>query len=252
MTPEGKARVLIGTSGWSYDHWEGPFYPEGLASAKRLEFYSQHFSTVEINTSFYHIPQEKTVFRWKEIVPENFAFAVKAPRFITHMQKLKEPRSARRFIERMEALGDKLEVVLFQLPPFWSKDALRLSRFLAHLPKNHRYAFEFREASWYDREVYSILEQGGAALTSHDLHQIESPIEVTAEFTYLRFHGTIGTYGGKYSRLQLARQEKRIRRFLAQGLDVYAYFNNDERGFAVENAKELAMLLEPYLPPTTT
>ncbi len=240
----GSASLLVGTSGWSYDHWVDPFYPPGLPSSKRLFHFSQHFRTVEINSSFYHLPSEKTLATWRDTVPKNFVFAAKASRFITHIKRLQDIQSAELFLDLIAILGDRLGPILFQLPPSLKKDLPRLLNFLDFLPANRRFAFEFRHDSWYSADVYDALHRKNAALCIHDLNQKLTPIEVTASFVYRRFHGTVGKYGGKYPRSLLAEWGKRIGGFLRRRLAVYAYFNNDAYGYAVENAKELHHFLE--------
>jgi len=238
-----RGTLLVGTSGWSYDHWVGPFYPSGLPSTKRLLYFSQHFPTVEINSSFYHLPSEKTLATWRETVPEGFIFAAKASRFVTHIKRLQDPKSVELFLERIGILGDRLGPILFQLPPSLGKDLPRLLKFFEFLPSNLRLAFEFRHDSWYSSDLYDALRQKEAALCIHDLNQRVTPIEVTASFVYIRFHGTVGKYGGKYPTSNLVKWAGKIREFLRRKLAVYVYFNNDAYGYAVENAKELNHLL---------
>jgi len=145
-----KSRIHIGTSGWSYDHWVGPFYPDGLSGDEFLGHYAKSFRTVEINNSFYHMPEKKTLRRWARTVPDNFMFSLKASRYITHMKRLKDPRKpVSKFLKTAEALGDKLGPVLFQLPPKWRVNRERLESFLESLPGGHRYAFELRDPSWF-------------------------------------------------------------------------------------------------------
>src|SRR4051812_1705471 len=144
------ARIHIGTSGWNYKHWLGRFYPERFPSAEMLRFYSQQFGTVELNNSFYHLPTTKSFRHWRETAPENFVFAVKGSRFITHMKKLKAPKtSTKKFFTRVEKLEEKLGPILFQLPPHWRVNVKRLATFLERLPDDYRYAFEFREQTWF-------------------------------------------------------------------------------------------------------
>jgi len=172
------AEVYIGTSGWNYKHWRGPFYPEDLPDKEMLSFYAEHFDTVEINNTFYHLPSFKTLKTWRETVPRKFTFAVKASRFITHMKKLKAPKtSTKKFFTRVERLEDKLGPILFQLPPHWGCDADRLADFLDALPSRRRYGFEFRDQSWHTEEVYDLLKKHNAALCIYDLAGKESPLD---------------------------------------------------------------------------
>jgi uncharacterized protein YecE (DUF72 family) len=238
-------KIHIGTSGWHYKHWRGLFYPEKLPAKEMFAFYAQHFDTVEINNSFYHLPLSSTFDSWRENSPPSFLFAVKASRFITHMKKLKDPvTSSQKFFAGVERLGPKLGPILFQLPPRWHVDIERLTSFLEALPKAHEYVFEFRDESWLVKDVYDVLRRYGAAFCIHDLARMETPLEVTADFTYIRFHGP-GTakYRGSYSLQALQHWEKRITSWRADLSAVYVYFNNDVGGHAIENATTLKQLL---------
>ncbi|HYX27500.1 MAG TPA: DUF72 domain-containing protein [Pyrinomonadaceae bacterium] len=240
------AEIHIGTSGWNYKHWLGRFYPEKIRPPDMLAFYLQHFNTVELNNSFYHLPSIKSFRNWRETVPQDFVFAVKASRFITHMKKLKAPKtSTRKFFTRVAKLRDKLGPVLFQLPPHWRMNVERLQLFLERMPKNYRYAFEFREAAWFTDEIYELLKQHRAALCIYHMNGYTSPLEVTADFVYLRFHGASSTYGGSYSDSQLDAWAKHVKNWRGAGKEVFAYFNNDPEAHAVKNAKSLRRLLGP-------
>ncbi|HKL62972.1 MAG TPA: DUF72 domain-containing protein, partial [Woeseiaceae bacterium] len=196
---DGRGRARIGTSGWSYGHWEDAFYPEGLATGERLAFYARRFATVELNNSFYQLPAREQLEQWRDMVHDDFVFAVKASRYITHMKKLKDPaESLERFLGRVEALGSTLGPVLFQLPPRWHRDPDRLASFLRQLPGEHRYAFEFRDPSWHAGETYSALREAGAAFCIYNLAGEVSPKEITADFVYIRLHGPDGAYQGSY------------------------------------------------------
>lgn len=235
------ATVRIGTSGWHYKHWLGLFYPRGLPAREMFNFYSQHFDTVEINNSFYRLPLPTTFESWRDNSPDNFLFAVKGSRFITHMKKLKDPKSSGlKFFDGVERLGEKLGPILFQLPPRWSVNVERLSAFLEVLPKEHRYVIEIRHESWLVKEVYAALREHNAAFCIHDLAQMQTPIEITADFTYLRFHAPgRAKYSGSYSPKALHDFAARIKNWRSEGVDTYAYFNNDVGGHAIRNAKTL-------------
>lgn len=236
--------VHIGTSGWNYKHWLGRFYPEKFPAKDMLDFYSHHFNTVELNNSFYHLPSFESLRTWRKTVPESFVLAVKGSRFITHMKKLKAPKtSTRKFFSRVKHLEDKLGPILFQLPPHWTVNIERLSVFLERLPNEYRYAFEFREPSWFTDEIYKLLKKHHAALCIYHMSGYDSPAEITANFVYLRFHGAHSTYGGSYSKSQLRLWAKRIRAWQADGKEVFVYFNNDPEAHAVYNAKTLRELL---------
>ena len=238
-------RTYIGTSGWHYQHWKGPFYPEGLRTSGFLEHYSQHFSTAEVNNSFYRLPEEKTLAGWRDAVPESFIFSVKASRYLTHMKKLKDPQEPlKRLLDKVITLEDKLGPILFQLPPRWRLNPERLESFLEILPENHRYAFEFRDASWFDDEVYRILRGYGAAFCIYDLDGQTSPKEVTADFVYVRLHGPKGPYQGRYGTEMLSGWTGAFSRWVNEGKDVYCYFDNDEAGYAPQDALRLQQMME--------
>jgi len=241
---QGHGKCFVGTSGWSYDHWEGPFYPAGLGSDGRLEYYAERFGSVEINNAFYQLPAKKSLQHWRETVPGDFKFTVKASRYITHMKKLNDPRdSVERFFARIALLGDKLGPVLFQLPPKWGFDADRLSSFLQLLDKRHKYAFEFRDHSWLNDEACELLARHGAALCIYDLDGFTSPSELTTNFVYLRLHGPDGPYRGSYDSRALAGWAGALSAWSRKGLDCYCYFDNDEDGHAVRNAARLNEML---------
>jgi len=192
--------IHIGTSGWQYDHWQGPFYPEQLPKQSFLAHYGQQFQTVEINNTFYQLPAAKTLANWQALVPDDFVFAVKASRYITHMKKLKDPQKAiANFFERIPALGHKLGPILFQLPPNWKFNAGRLQDFLAALPRQHRYAFELRAPGWLNDHAYQLLADYNVALCIYDFDGRLSPKKVTADFVYIRLHGPEAKYQGKYN-----------------------------------------------------
>jgi uncharacterized protein YecE (DUF72 family) len=238
------AELRIGTSGWHYKHWLGNFYPAKMPASRMLEFYYQRFDTVEINNSFYRLPQVETFRCWKESTPRNFLFAVKASRFITHNKKLIEPENAlNNFLPRAEALGEKLGPVLFQLPPSWRKNLQRLQLFLEALPPYHRYTFEFREPTWMSDDVYELLRQHNAAFCIYEIAGYHSPILTTAEWVYVRLHGPGGKYQGSYSDEALAAWADRIDEWAAQNKGVYVYFDNDQAGYAAFNAMTLRRMI---------
>jgi uncharacterized protein YecE (DUF72 family) len=232
--------IRVGTSGWHYGHWKGRFYPEELSTEEWLGYYAGRFSTVEINNTFYQLPDVETFVQWREAVPAGFQFAAKASRYLTHMKKLRDPEEpVAHFLEGVRALGDRRGPVLFQLPPNWKVNVERLRSFLAVLPREGRYAFEFRHASWFDERVYEVLRAAGAAFCIHDLATQPSPEVVTADFVYVRLHGTHGPYQGSYDQQVLAGWAGALSTWAGQGKAIYCYFNNDERGYAVQNARTL-------------
>jgi uncharacterized protein YecE (DUF72 family) len=238
------AAVHIGTSGWHYMHWKGPFYPEDLPTSKMLDYYVRHFDTVEINNSFYRLPTEAAFTAWRDGTPPGFCFAVKGSRFLTHMKKLKEPEEGiRRFFEGAAVLGKKLGPVLFQLPPFWDVNVERLEAFLAALPRKRLYGFELRNQTWHTPEIYRVLRRYNAAFCIWELAGTQSPMEITADWTYVRLHGPGGPYQGSYSRARLEEWAARIRAWRRDMRGVYMYFDNDQAGYAVENALAIRGLL---------
>lgn len=235
--PRGTGRLRVGTSGYHYEHWRGCFYPIDLPKRAWLGHYAARFDTVEIDSTFYRLPAAGTFDGWRERVPAGFCFALKFSRYGSHLKRLRAPRSSiRSFLERAVRLGAHLGPILVQLPPHWRADAARLAAFLDAASGTQRWAVEFRDPSWLCEPVYRVLRAHGAALCVHDLIA-DHPREITADWVYLRFHGT--GYAGSYSPQALAAQARHIRRYLRQGLDVYAYFNNDAEGWAVANALDL-------------
>jgi uncharacterized protein YecE (DUF72 family) len=183
-------RVLVGTSGYSYKEWKGPFYPKDLAAARFLQFYGEHFETVEINNTFYRMPTDKLIEGWASEVPETFTFAIKAPQRITHIARLAKAKSADETVATLlrivGTLGARLGPILFQLPPFMKKDVPLLGDFLDAVPRGPRYAFEFRHASWFDDETWSVLGKHGASLCVAEGEKLESTLVATADWGYVR------------------------------------------------------------------
>ncbi len=240
----GEGRIHIGTSGWHYEHWRGPFYPVDLPKTQFLRYYAERFQTVEINSSFYRLPSQETLLKWRETTQEGFLFAVKASRFITHMKKLKEPeRTLPPFLGTVDALGQKLGPILFQLPPSWGFHAERFSAFLSALPHGLRYAFEFRNPSWFNDQAYKAMAERGVAMCIFDLAGFQSPREVTGELVYLRLHGPKGAYRGQYDERVLRGWANAIHAWARTGKEVYCYFDNDEAGYAARDAYRLRELL---------
>ena len=238
------AGTHIGTSGWHYDHWEGPFYPSGLPDEDFLEYYAGCFGTAEINNSFYRLPEKETLLRWRDAVPEDFVFSVKASRYLTHMKKLKDPEEPLyRLLDRVSALEDKLGPILFQLPPRWGSNPERLESFLEMLPGDQRYAFEFRDPGWFDDENYELLRSHGTSFCVYDLDGKTSPQEITADFAYVRLHGPDGPYRGRYGAQRLAGWAGTFSAWRKKGLEVYCYFDNDEAGYASQDALRLRQMI---------
>ncbi|HEU5251102.1 MAG TPA: DUF72 domain-containing protein, partial [Thermoanaerobaculia bacterium] len=230
-------RLRVGCSGWLYRHWRGNFYPPDLPQKLWFDHYASVFDTVEVNNTFYRLPEATTFDAWKARAPAGFLFSVKASRFLTHMKKLKEPEEPlSRFFERAGHLGRKLGPVLYQLPPRWERDLERLERFLSALPRRRLHAVEFRDASWYEEETYRLLEKAGVALCLHDMRGSESPTRLVGPFVYVRFHGSGPKYGGRYPERAITDWGARLAHEVRHGRDVYAYFNNDRGGHAPRDA----------------
>lgn len=234
--------IFVGTSGWQYDDWRGPFYPGGLARARWLEFFSTRFPTVEVNNSFYQLPTAETFRKWRAQSADGFLFAVKANRFITHIKRLRDCRDpVELFWSRAQELGEKLGPVLFQLPPRFRPDHRLLEAFLGVLPRGIRAAFEFRDREWESEDTYRMLDRAGVAFVLADRPGARVPDVVTGGWSYIRFHqGT--AFGPDYRQDKLRRWADRIAALDAR--DVYVYFNNDTGGAAVRDAATLAALLE--------
>ncbi len=228
----------IGTSGWNYKHWsDGLFYPHGLSQRKWLEYYCEHFNTVELNVTFYRLPKEETFKGWYQRTPGNFLFIVKGSRFITHIKKMQDCKGpVELFISTVKLLKEKLGAVLWQFPPSLKKNIQALEQFFNLLNNTGiRQVFEMRHASWFDYEIFDILQSSNACLCIADSDRWPCAKEVTADFLYLRFHGRNGTYRSKYTDEQLREWTTFVK---AQDVkDTFAYFNNDIGGHAVNNAK---------------
>jgi uncharacterized protein YecE (DUF72 family) len=239
----GSGRLCIATSGWHYGHWIGPFYPEGTRKNRLFEHYLTRFDTVEINNSFYRLPEEKTFAHWRDETPAGFVFALKASRLITHVKRLKDPHEPlRNFLERASVLGKKLGPVLFQLPPRWGRNMERLEAFLKALPAGRAFAFEFRDPDWFHPDVYALLREHNAAFCLYDFDLMQSPREVTADFVYIRLHGPAGKYRGQYSEEALEDWAGFLKLWQKKLKALYCYFDNDEAGYAALDALRLKAL----------
>jgi uncharacterized protein YecE (DUF72 family) len=245
--------VLVGLSGWNYAHWRnGVFYPPRLPASRWLEHYAERFDTVEVNATFYRLPRRDAVARWVEQTPEGFTFAVKASRYLTHVKRLRDlAPGLDLFLERIEPLlaSPKLGPLLWQLPPTFQRDDERLAAALAQLPPGLRHTVEFRHPSWFAPETYALLREHRVALAIGDRPQVNGfqTHELTADWTYVRFHA--GTRGrrGNYSEPELREWAARLHEW-SRTHDVYAYFNNDWEGFAPRNAARLKQLLPTSRP----
>ena len=233
-------QLRIGCSGWNYDHWRnGVFYPPRLASRGWLRFYAERFDTVELNTSFYRLPRRTSAERWAEETPDDFMFAVKVSRYITHVKRLQDVSDHLPLLyERIEPLRPKLGALLWQLPPTFPVNLPRLATVLEQLPRGERHAFEFRHPSWFVEETYTLLREYNASLVVADRPEIRDfqALELTADFTFVRFHAGTRGRNGNYSHSELDEWADRLRGWNEES-DVFAYFNNDWEGYAIENAR---------------
>jgi uncharacterized protein YecE (DUF72 family) len=235
----------IGTSGWHYPSWLGPFYPEDMKAKDFLSHYITRFRTTELNNPFYRTPTEKVVESWRDGTPEGFLFAWKLSRVITHLKRLKDVEENVTFVlGRAGILGPKLGPFLVQLPPSLRADRDRLGRFLELLPKQHRFTFEFRHRSWFEPPILDLLRDHDAALCLSDHAAAPAPWEATASFVYVRGHGPEGRYAGSYSDETLAEWSSRIERWRGEGRGVYVYFDNDVKSAAPADADRLIALTD--------
>ena len=234
----------IGTSGWHYEHWRELFYPSELPKGKWLQFYAGYFTTVELNNSFYRLPSEEAFVNWQKSSPNNFSYAVKVNRFITHIKRLRDVQvPLQNFMSRVQLLQNKLGPLLYQLPPNMKRNDRALEDFLAMLPYYHRHVFEFRNKSWLSDDVFALLCRHGTGFCIFDMPGFTSPLIATTDFAYIRFHGSTGLYWSCYSDEELSRWTRHIIE-LGRGLRaVYVYFNNDAEAYAVRNAQKLREML---------
>ncbi|CCD92401.1 conserved hypothetical protein [Bradyrhizobium sp. ORS 375] len=240
------ARVVVGTSGWHYDSWRGPFFPPGLLIKHQLRYYASQFETTELNGVFYRTPTEAAVRGWRDQTGPDFVFAWKASKFITHWKRLSERsvNSLELMESRLKLLGDKAGPVLFQLPPQFEADHDRLASFLRLVPRHRRYSFEFRHSSWYTPPIIKLLREANVSLCLSDHHDAPAPWRRTADFVYVRGHGPGGRYKDNYPAATLKAWAKRIRTWSAHGIDVFVYFDNDQKSAAPADALQLRALLD--------
>jgi uncharacterized protein YecE (DUF72 family) len=246
-----RARCLVGTSGWDYEHWSGGvFYPAEIKRSDWFSFYCRHFPSVEINNSFYRLPEKRVFQKWYEAAPNDFTFAVKASRFITHMKKLAQPEDhVPPFLENAAGLREKLGVLLFQLPPYWKFNPDRLGEFFHFMGRQDvlpglRSALEIRHKSWYCDPCFEVLRKYNISLALTDWPELPVAGPLTADFVFIRRHGPESLYASNYPVSFLKREAQQIRIWLAEGKDVFVYFNNDAFGYAVKNALTLSEYLE--------
>ncbi|GAA4758800.1 DUF72 domain-containing protein [Sphingomonas daechungensis] len=237
--------IRIGCSGWNYKHWRGAFYPDGLPMRRWFEFYAAHFDTVEINNSFYRLPPPATFDKWREQAPEGFCYAVKANRFITQAKKLLDPEEPlERMMTSVRHLGDRTGPILYQLPPSLKRNLERLERFLQALPSDAINVFEFRDPSWYVPLTYELLDRHGASICAHDMRGSATERIAVGPVAYVRFHGGVGKYWGRYADEQLHHWAEWMLDQASNGRTVWAYFNNDIHAHAIADARTLKSVLD--------
>ena len=242
------ARILIGTSGWTYRSWRGPFFPETMATQDYLQFYASQFSTTELNSVFYRTPTTEAVRAWRNSTPDDFIFAWKASRFITHWKRLsdKSRNSLALMATRLRILEVKAGRVLFQLPPQFTANCDRLASFIKLLKPTWRYSFEFRHPSWFTSKTFELLKDHDISLCLSDHHDAPTPWEVTASFVYIRGHGPKGSYEGQYSEAALRSWADRIVKLKRGRRDVFVYFDNDQKSAAPKDAARLIQLVASH------
>jgi uncharacterized protein YecE (DUF72 family) len=234
--------VFVGTSGWQYKDWRGRFYPEKLRQTDWLDYYSHRFRVVEVNNTFYRLPEASTFEGWYRRTPSDFVVGVKMSRYLTHIKRLKDPEQpVKLFLERATKLKEKLGPVLVQLPPNLKADPESLDNALHQFPKRVRVAVEFREATWFTKEVRQVLSDHGAALCLADSPRRKTPVWRTAEWTYLRFHEGRASPHPCYGRGALKTWARKLADEWGQGALVFVFFNNDPRGCAVRDARQFAL-----------
>jgi uncharacterized protein YecE (DUF72 family) len=230
--------LWIGTSGFQYAEWKGTFYPDVMPTAKMLPYYSERFSTTEINYSFHRIPSAKTIEGWFKATPDRFKFSLKAPQKVTHWAKLRNCGDTLRYFHQVICdLEKKLGCVLFQLPPTLKKDAALLEAFLADVPDGMRCAFEFRDPAWFSDDVYELLRRKNAALCVADSEKVATPDVATADYGYLRLRRE------DYQDADIARWAEAVRARSAQWSDAFVYFKHEESGIGPKFAKQMIDLL---------
>jgi uncharacterized protein YecE (DUF72 family) len=257
MTRRTEPELRVGCSGWNYASWKGRFYPGDLPAARWLPFYARAFDCVEINNTFYRLPEATTFAAWREQTPDGFLMAVKASRFLTHMKRLREPAEPLdRLFSRVAALGARLGPVLYQLPGNFHLDLARLEGFVKELPRTVRaegtrvpvtHVIELRHPSWYVGETWRVLDRHGVSLCLHDKAGSTIAEPRVGPAVYVRFHGTSGHYHGSYPSAMLDRRAARLAEDWQDGRDVFAFFNNDPDATATENARTLRKHLERRL-----
>jgi len=241
-------KIFIGTSGWNYQHWIEKFYPKQLHTSKWLNYYCKYFNTVEINNTFYHLPQSKTFSKWYDETSEDFCFSLKVSRFFTHIKRLKDPIIHMNiFMERAEKLKDKLRILLFQLPPKMKFDYERIKDLIMYLKSFNnssiRYVFEFRNKSWLNDKLYELFQKYDISLCLSDYPLLEVIGPITSKTIYIRKHGKPNLYASEYSLDDIKKLSIKMGEWAKEGKEIYVYFNNDAYGYAIKNAMQLKKLI---------
>lgn len=235
--------LFVGTSGWQYPHWRRVFYPEKLPQRAWLAYFAERFQTVEVNNTFYNLPEKSVFDHWRDETPNDFVFATKMSRFLTHLKRLRDPAEpVHRFLERAFGLGPKLGPVLIQLPPRFGVDLTRLEQALAQFDASTRVAVEFRDDSWFSTETSDMLRRRNVAMCLADSPRRRQPAWRTADWGFVRFHEGRGPRAPGYRRDALERWVEKIAELWPRGEDVFAYFNNDAEGYALKDASTFAEL----------
>ena len=235
--------LFVGTSGWQYRHWRHVFYPDKRPQREWLPFFAERFQTVEVNNTFYNLPERSVFEHWRTETPDDFVFALKMSRYLTHLKRLHDPIDpVRRFMERAQALGPKMGPILLQLPPRFRANLELLDASLDVFDPSVRVAVEFRDESWFQPETQSVLERHRAALCLADSPRRNQPALRTAGWAFIRFHEGAGSRAPGYERSALAAWVTRIAQMWPQTADVYVYFNNDTAGHAIRDAAVFAQL----------
>lgn len=240
-----RLRCRVGTSGWDYPHWKGGFYPADIPRKRWFAYYATQFTTVEINYSFYRLPDESTFDHWRDAAPVGFKYAIKANRYITHVKRLNDCADAlNKFLDRCRRLGPHLGPVLYQLPPNWRLNSERLQRFVGVLPTDLSHVFEFRDDRWFAEAARRVLADHSVGFCVHDHDGVDCPPWTTGPVAYLRLHGSrVGKDGG-YTHQEIRQHANIVRQAILEGRDVYAYYNNDAFGCAVRDARRLFDLIK--------
>lgn len=239
---KAESNYFIGCSGWYYDHWAGCFYPQNLSKSEWLGYYAEHFNTVEVNNTFYQFPSKRMIKNWYRRTPSDFVFTLKANRLITHKKKFQNTEDqVSRFYELAALLKDKLGCILFQLPPYLSKDVGLLENIVEQLDLRRNNVVEFRHQSWFCPEVYDFLKKNRLGFCTVSAPKLPQDLVATSRNAYIRFHGGDDWYSYLYSLGELKEWADKIKMLKVK--NVFCYFNNDYNANAAKNSRQLKELL---------